>query len=91
MTENLTVVRNVTNAVTIPVIADIDTGYGNAINVMRTVREFEAAERLGGDHRGPGVAEALPDLRRRRRGALDGRGHRQDRGGGRGARAIPTC
>jgi 2-methylisocitrate lyase-like PEP mutase family enzyme len=43
MSENLTVVRNVTNAVTIPVIADIDTGYGNAINVMRTVREFEAA------------------------------------------------
>jgi methylisocitrate lyase len=25
-----------------PVVADIDTGYGNAINVMRTVREFEA-------------------------------------------------
>jgi 2-methylisocitrate lyase-like PEP mutase family enzyme len=43
MSENLTVVRNVTNAVSIPVVADIDTGYGNAINVMRTVREFEAA------------------------------------------------
>ena len=43
MTENLTVVRNVVNAVTIPVIADIDTAYGNAINVMRTVREFEGA------------------------------------------------
>jgi len=43
MTENLTVVRNIINAVTIPVIADIDTAYGNAINVMRTVREFENA------------------------------------------------
>lgn len=43
MSENLAVVRNVANAVKIPVIADIDTGYGNAINVMRTVREFEAA------------------------------------------------
>ncbi|MBL8670347.1 MAG: isocitrate lyase/PEP mutase family protein [Alphaproteobacteria bacterium] len=43
MTENLTVVRNATNAVKIPMIADCDTGYGNAINVMRTVREFEAA------------------------------------------------
>jgi len=43
MSENLTVVRNVTGAVNIPVIADIDTGYGNAINVMRTIREFEAA------------------------------------------------
>lgn len=43
MSENLTVTRNVVNAVKIPVIADIDTGYGNAINVMRTIREFEAA------------------------------------------------
>jgi 2-methylisocitrate lyase-like PEP mutase family enzyme len=43
MSENLAVVRNVASAVKIPVIADIDTGYGNAINVMRTVREFEQA------------------------------------------------
>jgi 2-methylisocitrate lyase-like PEP mutase family enzyme len=43
MTENLTVVRNVTSAVRVPVIADADTGYGNTTNVQRTVREFEAA------------------------------------------------
>jgi 2-methylisocitrate lyase-like PEP mutase family enzyme len=43
MTENVGVARNVANAVGIPVIADADTGYGNAINVMRTVREFEQA------------------------------------------------
>ena len=43
MTENLTVVRNIANAVDVPVIADTDTGYGNAMNVMRTVREFEQA------------------------------------------------
>jgi len=43
MTENLTVVRNVVQSVGIPVVADIDTGYGNAINVMRSVREFENA------------------------------------------------
>ncbi|MEC9344085.1 MAG: isocitrate lyase/PEP mutase family protein [Pseudomonadota bacterium] len=43
MSENLAVTHNVVNAVDIPVIADIDTGYGNAINVMRTVREFENA------------------------------------------------
>jgi 2-methylisocitrate lyase-like PEP mutase family enzyme len=43
MTENLGVVRNVANVVNIPVIADIDTGYGNAINAMRSIREFEAA------------------------------------------------
>ena len=27
----------------LPVISDADTGYGNALNVMRTVREFEQA------------------------------------------------
>lgn len=43
MTENLAVVRNVVSAVKGPVIADGDTGYGNVINVMRTVREFERA------------------------------------------------
>ncbi len=43
MSENLTVTRNVCNAVSIPVIADIDTGYGNALNAMRAMREFEAA------------------------------------------------
>ncbi|MBI4272145.1 MAG: isocitrate lyase/PEP mutase family protein [Candidatus Rokubacteria bacterium] len=42
MTENLGVTRQVASAVGIPVMADADTGYGNALNVMRTVREFEA-------------------------------------------------
>jgi methylisocitrate lyase len=42
MSENLAVVRNVANVVNFPVVADIDTAYGNAINAMRTVREFEA-------------------------------------------------
>jgi 2,3-dimethylmalate lyase len=35
--------RRVTAAVDVPVIADADNGYGNAINVIRTVREYEAA------------------------------------------------
>jgi len=43
MTENLNVVRQIVAAVDIPVVADCDTGYGNAVNVMRTVREFEQA------------------------------------------------
>ena len=43
MTENLGVVRHIVNCVTRPVIADGDTGYGNVINVIRTVREFEHA------------------------------------------------
>ena len=30
-------------AITIPIIADVDTGYGNALNVMRTVNEQERA------------------------------------------------
>jgi 2-methylisocitrate lyase-like PEP mutase family enzyme len=33
----------VTDRVSVPVIVDADTGFGNAINVMRTVREFERA------------------------------------------------
>jgi 2-methylisocitrate lyase-like PEP mutase family enzyme len=35
--------RYIAEAVDIPVIVDADNGYGNAINVRRTVREFEAA------------------------------------------------
>jgi 2-methylisocitrate lyase-like PEP mutase family enzyme len=42
-TENLQVVQNIVNAVNVPVISDADTGYGNAINVMRTVKLFEKA------------------------------------------------
>ena len=43
LTENLGVVNRITNIVNKPVFADIDTGYGNVINIMRTVREFEKA------------------------------------------------
>ncbi|HJT88428.1 MAG TPA: isocitrate lyase/PEP mutase family protein [Bryobacteraceae bacterium] len=31
----------IAGAVSVPVIADADTGYGNELNVVRTVREFE--------------------------------------------------
>jgi 2-methylisocitrate lyase-like PEP mutase family enzyme len=34
-------------AVKLPVIADADTGYGNELNVVRTVREYEAAGAAG--------------------------------------------
>ncbi|MCW3815893.1 oxaloacetate decarboxylase [Micromonospora sp. DR5-3] len=40
MTEVLGRLREVVDAVDVPVIADADTGYGNALNVRRTVREF---------------------------------------------------
>ncbi len=39
--------KNIVNAVSIPVMADGDTGYGNAVNVIRTVREFEQAGAAG--------------------------------------------
>src|SRR3990170_1465026 len=35
--------RNLAAAVSIPLIADADTGYGNALNVRRTVQAYEAA------------------------------------------------
>jgi len=41
--EQLDVERNIVEAVNIPVIADCDTGYGNALNVMRTVTDRERA------------------------------------------------
>lgn len=43
MTEMLDRARKLASAVNIPVIADGDTGFGNAITVMRTVEEYEAA------------------------------------------------
>lgn len=43
MTESLEVAKNINQAVSIPVVADCDNGYGNAINVMRTANEFSAA------------------------------------------------
>ena len=40
MTEMHMNARYIANAADAPVIADADTGYGNAINVIRTVREY---------------------------------------------------
>jgi 2-methylisocitrate lyase-like PEP mutase family enzyme len=41
MSEVIERVAQVVAAVKIPVIADADTGYGNAVNLVRTIREFE--------------------------------------------------
>ena len=54
MTEMHLNARYIANAVAVPVIADADNGYGNAINVMRTVREYIADRRGRHPHRGPG-------------------------------------
>ena len=41
LSENVRFIGLTVEAVGIPVVADADTGYGNAINVIRTVREYE--------------------------------------------------
>lgn len=43
MTEMVEQARRIVDAVSVPVIADADTGYGNPINVLRTARAFERA------------------------------------------------
>jgi 2-methylisocitrate lyase-like PEP mutase family enzyme len=43
MTEIVENARRIAGVVDIPVIADADTGYGNELNVTRTIREFERA------------------------------------------------
>lgn len=43
MSEMVMRAANMVEAAGIPVIADADTGFGNAVNVMRTVREYEKA------------------------------------------------
>ena len=41
------VARRIAAAVSIPVLVDVDTGYGNAMGVQRTVRELEQAGAAG--------------------------------------------
>ncbi len=41
-TERVMICRNIAKATTVPVIADMEEGYGTAINMMDSVRDFEA-------------------------------------------------
>ncbi len=43
MSEMVANVRAIANAVAVPLICDADTGYGNPVNVWRTIREYEDA------------------------------------------------
>jgi 2-methylisocitrate lyase-like PEP mutase family enzyme len=43
LTEMVANAKFIADAVDIPVVCDADTGYGNPLNVRRTVREYEAA------------------------------------------------
>jgi carboxyvinyl-carboxyphosphonate phosphorylmutase len=43
LTEMLASASAITSTISVPLIADADTGYGGALNVYRTVREYEKA------------------------------------------------
>lgn len=47
MSENLGAIRTITGASELPVVADIDTGYGNAVNAARTATVFVKAGAQG--------------------------------------------
>ncbi len=43
MSEMVANARRITDAISIPLVSDIDTGYGNELNVYRTIEQFERA------------------------------------------------
>lgn len=43
MAEHLATMRAIAQRTDLPIVADIDTGYGNAINVVHTVEQYEEA------------------------------------------------
>ena len=43
LTEMIDKARQIVDAVNLPVVSDAETGYGNPVNVVRTVREFDRA------------------------------------------------
>lgn len=43
MTQHLETMRAMAEASGLPVVADIDTGFGNAVNVIHAIRQYEAA------------------------------------------------
>ena len=73
LSENVRFIGLTVEAVGIPVIADADTGYGNAINVIRTVREYEKSGVAGVSHRGPGLARRNAAITRARRSSASPR------------------
>ncbi|MGR8023321.1 isocitrate lyase/phosphoenolpyruvate mutase family protein [Burkholderia cenocepacia] len=43
MTQHLDMLRAIASRSSLPIVADIDTGYGNAINVIHAIAEYERA------------------------------------------------
>ena len=67
MTETLEAATHINRAVDVPVIADCDNGYGNAVNVVRTVEEYERAGIAGlclEDNIFPKKCSLYPGMRR---------------------------
>ncbi|MBB6645485.1 isocitrate lyase/PEP mutase family protein [Halobellus ruber] len=48
MSENLRQIRSIVPSLSVPLVADLDTGYGNALNVRRTIEEAMDAGVAGG-------------------------------------------
>lgn len=65
MSEMVDNVRRIANATDLPLIADADTGYGNAVNVVRTVQEYEQA--------GAAAIQIEDQLSPKRCGHMDGK------------------
>jgi 2-methylisocitrate lyase-like PEP mutase family enzyme len=47
MAEVLQNAKNIVMVTNLPVVCDVDTGFGNAVNLIRTIREFESAGLAG--------------------------------------------
>src|SRR5207302_1953484 len=79
MSEMVANAGRIAAAVGLPVIADADTGYGNELNVVRTVREYETVGVAGIHIEDQGFPRQCGNHSRRRHGlcrgaADDGRG-----------------
>ena len=59
LTEFAQQIHRICRAGDLSLMVDADHGYGNALNVMRTVEELETAGVSGPDHRGHGSARQL--------------------------------
>ncbi len=88
MSTHLEMMRTIASTVSIPSIADIDTGFGNAVNVHYVVPQYEAARRVGHRDGGQDLSQGHQPEDRWPAGAGPHRGvPGQDRGGD---RCAPT-
>jgi carboxyvinyl-carboxyphosphonate phosphorylmutase len=88
MTEMVENARRIADSVDVPVIADADTGYGNHLNVIRTVEEYEKAGVAGiqiedqvspkrcGHMEGQKIVP-IPDMVAKLRAAMEARRHEE--------------